>query len=215
MHDRDADAGVLELVPQRLGKAADRELARRIGGLAGGRDDAEDARQIDDLRGRLLPQHRQERLAHPHRAPEIDREQPFHVGEADLVEAPEQRDAGIVDQHARPSVLGKDRLAQGIRRGRIRHVRGVLADRHPRLASRGRDRGKRVAVAIDERQTATAGRQAHRQRRADAFGGAGHDRDAVSERKCHRRFSFDENIQACHADTLAIPPNPTPASFPP
>src|SRR5438445_4301 len=46
MHDRDADAGVLELVPQRLGKAADRELACRIGGLAGGRDDAEDAREV-------------------------------------------------------------------------------------------------------------------------------------------------------------------------
>jgi hypothetical protein len=73
----------------------------------------------------------------------------------------------------------------------------------------------RAAVAIDERQTATAGRQMHRQRRADAFGGAGHDGDAVSERKCHRRFSFDENIQACHTDTLATSPNPTPASFPP
>src|SRR5229473_5384210 len=60
MHDRDADAAVLELVPQRLGKAADRELACRIGGLAGGCDDAEDAREVDDLRNRLPPQHRQE-----------------------------------------------------------------------------------------------------------------------------------------------------------
>src|SRR5207244_4207893 len=69
MHDRDADAGVLELVPQRLGKTADRELARRIGGLAGGRDDAEDAREVDDLLYGLPPPHRQERLAQTPSAP--------------------------------------------------------------------------------------------------------------------------------------------------
>jgi len=83
----------------------------------------------------------------------------------------------------------------------------MLADRDGGLARRGRDAGEGFAVAIDQRQTAAARRQTKRQRRADAFRGAGQDRDAVSERKCHRAFPalrVDENIQACHTDIPAI-----------
>src|SRR5271168_1761643 len=53
------DRGAFELVPYRFRKATYGELARRIGTLPGGGNDPKDARQIYNLRARLLLQNRQ------------------------------------------------------------------------------------------------------------------------------------------------------------
>src|SRR5882672_8497493 len=63
--------GHLQLVPQTFGKAAHREFRRGIGGLPRRRDDAEDARQVDDMGFALARQMRQERACGVHHAQKL------------------------------------------------------------------------------------------------------------------------------------------------
>jgi hypothetical protein len=103
-------------MPQRLRKAADGELARRIGGLPRRRDQTEQARNVDQPRFLALVQERQERARHPHHAPEIDPEQPVEIAFRDLDESSVKRHASIVDQNIDAAVFGG-------------HLRGKRRDR--------------------------------------------------------------------------------------
>src|SRR5258708_32416650 len=95
------------LVAQRLAEAAHRELARGIGRLAGRGNDAEDAREVDDMRVVLLLQDGQEQLHAMHHAPEIDAAEPGDVVRAELGHRADHGDAGIVAEQ-----LGAPPLAQ-------------------------------------------------------------------------------------------------------
>ena len=55
----------------------------------------------------LRVQERQKRARHPHHAPEVDAEQPFEIGFADLLERAGKRDARIVDKHIDAGVFGR------------------------------------------------------------------------------------------------------------
>ena len=95
MHEGDADARIGELVAQRFGKAAYREFARRIRRLARRRDQAEQARNIDDACFLAVGQERQEGARHLHHAPEIDAEQPIEIAFGNFEEGAAQRHARV------------------------------------------------------------------------------------------------------------------------
>jgi len=84
-------------VPKTFRKAAHREFRRGVSGLPRRRDDAENARQVDDLGLALARQMRQERPRRMHHTPEIYVHHPVHLRLVDFVELAEQGDAGIVD----------------------------------------------------------------------------------------------------------------------
>jgi hypothetical protein len=194
VHAGDADVVVNEFLPQHLGEAAYRELAGRVGGLAGRRDDAEDAGHVDQVRARLGLQRRQQHVRQGDLGPEVDVDDPVVVVEADLVEAAAEGDPGVVDEQPDPRVGGEDGLGgagRGVPIGQVDHVRldgaaagaQVVGDAlEPRL------------VAVQQHEVAAAGGQAVRDGLADAAGRSGHHRGATGEHERAHQASTRSDV---------------------
>jgi hypothetical protein len=117
---------------------------------------------------------RQEGARSPHHAPEIDVDQPFHLREVDLGKSSHQRDAGIVDEDVERRMRAGRGPSEFLDRLRVAHVENMRRD----LARMGvrdlaGDRLQGCAVAVGQRQVATARGEFNRERAADAVGGAG------------------------------------------
>ena len=118
---------------------------------------------------RLGSEMRQESARCMHRAPEIDVEQPLHLGLVDLVKLAEQRDAGIVDDNIQRRV-GRDRLARkGCDRLALADIDPVKADFSCEKFWRfRRDRLQAGLVAVGEREISPARGKLDRECPADA-----------------------------------------------
>ena len=185
MDDGDLDAAARELVAERLAEAAHREFARAIGRLAGRRDDAEDAREVDDMRLRPFLEMRQEQHRAMHDAPEIDAHEPLDVIERELSHGADERHAGIVDDEIDAAVCGENGVAKRrhlLARGDVDPVR---RDAPPGRSRFHRDCRQRLDIDIGKRQLAALAREAQRQRAPNAARGSGDDRDRAGER-AHR-----------------------------
>jgi len=112
-HHADADRRPLKFVPQRIAEPAHGEFAGAVGGLAGGADETEEARDVDELRLRPLLERRQEGARHAHEAVEVDRQQPFEVLLAHFVETSDEPDARIVEEQVHRRMRGGDDLGEG------------------------------------------------------------------------------------------------------
>ncbi|HEX9491463.1 MAG TPA: hypothetical protein VF930_14345 [Stellaceae bacterium] len=169
------------LVAQRLAEAAHRELARGIGRLAGRGNDAEDAREVDDMRVVLLLQDGQEQLHAMHHAPEIDADEPGDVVEAELGHRADHGDAGIVDEQRDAPVLAQHGVAEFLHRRGIGDVDLMHRDANAGLARRGRALGETGGIDVAQRQHAALLRKPQRERAANAAGGAGDDGNSAGE----------------------------------
>ncbi len=186
MHDGDADGGAGQLVAQRLGESAHRELACRIRHLFGRRHDAEDARDVHEARVVAGAEQREKGAGHAHHAPEIDAEEPFEVVFGDLLEGAPQRDAGVVHEHVHLRVRG----AHGIRERRHRRTIGHVELMRGNAECRGQQphRLRETArVDVGERQvTATPGER-HGNAAADTASRPGdHGRTSGQAHGAHR-----------------------------
>jgi hypothetical protein len=177
------EPGGLELVAQRFGKAAHRELAGAIRRLPGRRDDAEDAGDVHQLRRRLGRQQGQEGARQPHRGAEVHGHQRVEVLGLDVLEAPAERDAGVVDEHRQPPVGGPHgggKVGGGRVVGEVQRMRAGLdpVRAHPRGGGL-----EAAGVDVHQRQTAAAPGQRVGQRRTDAAGGAGDQCHGTAQRQ--------------------------------
>ena len=147
----------------RLGEPADGELAGRVGGLPGGREDAEDAGHVDQVRARVRLQRRQQRVGQPDDGAEVDRHDPVELLQGHLVEPAAEGHAGVVDQQRRLGVRGGQRRGQPpsvgrvVGRGRRRRCRRRAAGAPRRTPSA--TRVQPLLVPVDQDQVAAAGGQ--------------------------------------------------------
>src|SRR6266481_9542165 len=68
----DSDRRSFEFVAEDFGESPDRKFAGAVGRLPRGRDNAVDARDVDDVRPGLVAQHRKKILDAVHDSPKID-----------------------------------------------------------------------------------------------------------------------------------------------
>ncbi len=117
------------LLPQRLGESADRELGRVVGGLAGHREQPEDARHVDDVPVAGRDQVRQERLGAVDDAPEVDVHHPLDVLELADLDVAGERDAGVVVDLVDRAEVRADRVGVDAERLTLGDVEPVGLDR--------------------------------------------------------------------------------------
>src|SRR5271170_3431464 len=136
--------------------------------LAGGRNYAENTRDVDDMRLGSAAKMRQKGAGSVDYAPEVDAHQPGQLCIIELVELTEQRNTGIVDDNAESRKFRNGRLSE------LFDLFGVgdidAANRDPtrmRGYHRFRDRFQSGNVEIGQRKIAAARSKFERKRPAD------------------------------------------------
>jgi hypothetical protein len=157
------------------------ELARRVRALAGRRDDAVDARDVDNARIVARVQQRQEGARHAHDGVEVDRHQPVEVGLAHLLEGAADGDAGVVDEQVDAAVLRPHFLGERPNGGAVGDVHASGRGAHAERLGLARSLVEAGGVDVEELEPAAAARERERNAAADAARCAGDDCDPVAQ----------------------------------
>ena len=174
-----------ELVSNRLREPAHRKFARRISALPDRSNNPKHARQIHNLRARLLFQHRQEILHSVNDSPKIDPHHPSQIVERYFFKSPDQRHARIVDEQRHAPMPRRYILREASHAflaGNIEHVR-----RNSRLFVRQRGRRLRQSLLINvrNRQRRSSRGELLHQRPPNPAPSARNDSDSLAqERHC-------------------------------
>jgi hypothetical protein len=128
MRARDAYGSAFEFVLQDFREAADGEFCGAVGGLPGGRNQAEQARDIDDVSARLAAEDRQKISNAINDAPEIDLHEPFEIGKRDFLEISVEGDAGVVDEQGDTLVMLEDFGGEVFHGARVADVESMRGD---------------------------------------------------------------------------------------
>ena len=181
-----ADVVLCVLDGRALGQDAHRTLRGVVVGGISVADDPGDRGQVDDGPSAGHAHRRKHRLDAEKDAFHVDVQHPVQLSGAGILDETPRVDAGVVDEHRRPSEgLGheRDRLRPlGLGCHVERHEAGPVAFRFERLAERGAVLGAHVG----ERHRGPLGRESARDRGADSRGRAGDECDFAFE--SHGRF---------------------------
>src|SRR4029077_10342647 len=125
---RDADRSSFEFVAENFRESPDRELAGAVGRLARGRDDAVDARDIDNVRAGLVAQHWKKISDAVHDPPKIDAHQPLEIGDADFFKKAVESHPGVVDEKCYALVLLDDLGSELLHSSCVGHIHKMSGD---------------------------------------------------------------------------------------
>ena len=161
-----------ELGPQRFAETAHRELARDVARLKRRRDDAEHARQVDDVALARSLEVRQEELAAVDHTPEVHAENPLEVLDVVLFKRRVDRDAGVVDEDVSCAVRLDDVGCKLLHLRPVGDVDPMRRDRRPvrlELVAHALERG---LIHITDREPTPLLRQGERRFASNAVRGA-------------------------------------------
>ena len=189
VHERDADAGALELVGEALAESRERELGGAIDSVIARADPPRDRGDVDHVPVAARQHLRENRAGEVERAVQVGLEDGRDLLGTGLEKGQVAPDTSVVDEKRN----GPEALAHGRHRyrdgGGIAHVAGKRRALPGR--ERGDDLGQTVGAAGDESDRRAGGRQVARKRRADAARGAGDERrrpfDPHDRHDCHCR----------------------------
>ena len=193
------DAGVAQLVAQRLGVAADGELRGAVGALGRPADQAEDARDVDDRARVLLEQDRQEGAGAVDDAPEVDVDDPLVVLRRRARRRSGRRSTPALlttsaERRGRPLARPRRRTPSAPRRSRTSSLRASTGPRE-RLGdlARGRPRSSRtIATGQPWRGEALGERAADARARTRDHGRAPCDLPPIRDRPTIHRTETAE-----------------------
>ena len=185
------DLAVGQLAAQRLGEAAQGELAGAVGGEAGVADGAESRAEIDQQRSRLLAQQGQQQVGQLQGGGDVDADQPGDGVLVLLFEQAELIDPGGVDHTVEPAKAARG-LQHQLSPAALGEVCRDQADL-PRVTAG--QAFQRNAVAPHQQQPGTAGAEPFHQQLADTAAGTGEQEARV--RQVHGRAPPREGCGRC------------------